>query len=72
MLLTFLGNEICLLPHASEPDLTVDLRNYGIDVSSGCVLSLVARDTVATAVEKLTDKFTCSVSCCTCHSGACR
>ena len=33
----------------------MNLSNYVVDVSSGCVLSLVARGTVAPAVEELTD-----------------
>ena len=33
----------------------MDLRNCVIDVSPRCYLSLAARDTVAPAVEKLTD-----------------
>ena len=43
-------------------DLTVDLRTYDIDVSSGCVLSLVARNRVAPAVDKLTDTFSLSLA----------
>ena len=38
------------MPHAtSEQDLTVDLSNYAIDVSSRCGPSLAARDTVEPA-----------------------
>ena len=40
---------------ASEQDLSVDLSKYVIDVYSRCGPSLAARDTVAPAVEKLTD-----------------
>ena len=46
----------------SEPDLTVDLSNCVIDVSSRCDLSLTARDAVEPAVEKLTDKFQLDLS----------
>ena len=57
----FLQDVVRLLPHATqrsllcEPDLTVDLRNCGIDVSLRCGPSLAVRVTVAPAVEKLTD-----------------
>jgi len=51
-----------LLTPKSEPDLTVDLSNCVIDVSSRCDLSLGARDTVEPAVEKLTDKFQLDLS----------
>ena len=46
VLLTLLQNVVCLLPHATqwslqcEPDLTVDLSNYIIDVTSRCVCLL--------------------------------
>ena len=45
----------------SEPDLTVDLSNCVIDVSSRCDLSLTARDTVEPA-DELTDKFQLDLS----------
>ena len=44
---------ISCFPRVSQT--LVDLNNNVIDVSSGCDLSLVARDTEAPAVEKLTD-----------------
>ena len=55
-LLTFSDDVACLLPDAASAQaLTVDLSTYVVDVYSRCGPSLAARDTVAPAVEKMTD-----------------
>jgi len=48
----------------SEPDLTVDLSNCVIDVSSRCDLSLAARDTVEPAkFFNLSDRMSDTTGC---------
>jgi len=57
---------ISFLTPKSEPDLTVDLRNCVVDVSSRCDLSLAARDTVEPVIKKSQKNIVLKLICMIC------